>query len=75
MSGYGTYILESFTSAVYCIEVKFLTLFAQLMLDICSTEAESLNFPFNTVKSVALRNGPRYRHECTALSLIGANLA
>jgi len=34
----------------------------QLMLDICSKEAESLDFPFKTVKFVALRIGPRYRH-------------
>ena len=45
------------------------------MLDICSAEAESLDFSFNTVKSVALRIGQRYKHDCIALRLSGADLA
>ena len=36
----------------------------QLMLDICSKEADMLDFSFNTVKSVALSIGPRYRRLC-----------
>ena len=33
----------------------------QLMLDICSHEANLLDFTFNTVKSMAMRIGPRYK--------------
>jgi len=47
----------------------------QLMLDICSKEAELMDFSFNTVKSVALRIGPRYRHICAPLMLSGSQLA
>ena len=47
----------------------------QLMLDICSKEAEQLDFTFNAVKSVALRIGPRYRHVCAPLVLSGSSLA
>jgi len=39
----------------------------QLMLDICSKEAELMDFSFNTVKLVALRIGPRYSHICAPL--------
>ena len=45
------------------------------MLDICSQEADSLDFSFNTVKSVALRIGPRYKHVCAPLVLAGIELA
>ena len=44
----------------------------QLMLDICSNEAEQLDFSFNTVKSVALRIGPRYKHNCAPFMLSGS---
>ena len=47
----------------------------QQMLDICSQEADLLDFSFNTVKSVALRIGPRYKHVCAPLVLAGAELA
>ena len=47
----------------------------QRMLDICSQEADSLDFSFNTVKSVALRIGPRYKHVCAPLVLAGIELA
>ena len=33
------------------------------------------DFSFNTVKSVALRIGPRYKHVCAPLVLAGAELA
>jgi len=45
------------------------------MLDICSNEAEQLHFSFNTVKSVALRIGPRYKHNCAPLVLSDSKLA
>jgi len=45
------------------------------MLDICSQEADLLDFSFNTVKSVALRIGPRYKHVCAPLVLAGIELA
>jgi len=41
----------------------------QLMLVICSEEAVSLDFTFNTKKSVALRVGSRYKESCIALVL------
>ena len=47
----------------------------QRMLDICSQEADLLDFSFNTVKSVALRIGPRYKHVCAPLVLAGSELA
>jgi len=47
----------------------------QRMLDICSQEADLLDFSFNTVKSVALRIGPRYKHVCAPLVLAGVELA
>ncbi len=47
----------------------------QLMLDICSKEADMLDFSFNTAKSVALRIGPRYRHVCAPLTLSGFQIA
>jgi len=46
----------------------------QRMLDICSREAEMLDFSFNTTKSVALRIGPRFKHVCAPLLLAGADL-
>ena len=45
----------------------------QRMLDICSREAEMLDFSFNTAKSVALRIGPRFKYACVPL-LAGADL-
>jgi len=45
------------------------------MLGICSQEADLLDFSFNTVKSVALRIGPRYKHVCAPLVLAGIELA
>ena len=39
----------------------------QRMFDICSQETDLLDFSFNTVKSVALRIGPRYKHVCAYL--------
>jgi len=78
MSGYGIYIGKFyFGCLLYADDIMLVShsfTAMQLMLDICSKEAESLDFSFNTVKSVALRIGPRYRHECTALSLSGASL-
>ena len=47
----------------------------QRMLDICSQEADLLDFSFNTVKSVALRIGSWYKHVCAPLVLAGAELA
>ena len=47
----------------------------QRMLGICYQDAELLDFSFNTVKSVALRIGPRYKHACAPLVLAGAELA
>ena len=44
----------------------------QPMLDICSHEAERLDFTFNTVKSVALR--VNYKHTCARLILSGMSL-
>jgi len=38
-------------------------------------EPELMDFSFNTVKSVALRIGPRYRHICAPLMLSGSQLA
>ena len=46
----------------------------QRMLDICSREAEMLDFSFNTAKSVALRIGPRFKHVCAPLVLACADL-
>jgi len=43
------------------------------MLDICSCEAEMLDFS-NTAKSVALRIGPPFKHACAPLVLAGAYL-
>ena len=78
MSGYGIYIGKFyFGCLLYADDIMLVShsfTAMQLMLDICSKEAESLDFSFNTVKSVALRIGQRYRHECTALSLSGASL-
>jgi len=42
---------------------------------ICFQEADLLDFSFNTVKSVALRIGPRYKHVCAPLVLAGVELA
>jgi len=47
----------------------------QRMLDICSQEDDSLAFSFNTVKSVALMIGQRYKHACAPLMLAGVELA
>ena len=44
----------------------------QMMLDICSQEAQLLDFSFT---SVALRSGPRYKYMCTPLVLNGSELA
>jgi hypothetical protein len=46
----------------------------QLMLDVCTQEACCMDFVFNTRKSVVLRVGPRYKHECAPLILSGAAL-
>ena len=47
----------------------------QMMLDICSHEANLLDFTFNTVKSMAMRIGPRYKYSCMPLVLNGSELA
>jgi len=47
----------------------------QKTLDICSQQAQLLDFSFNTVKSVALRIGPRYKYNCTPLLLNGFALS
>jgi len=47
----------------------------QRMLDICSQKADLLDFLCNTVKSAALRIGPRYKHVCAPLVLSGVELA
>jgi len=47
----------------------------QMMLDICSQEANLLDFTFNTVKSMAMRIGPRYKYSCMPLVLNGSELA
>ena len=47
----------------------------QLMLNICSDEAQLLDFSFNTTKSVGIRIGPRYRHICAPLILSGSAIA
>ena len=49
----------------------------QLMLNICSDEAQLLDFSFNTctTKSVAIRIGPRYRHICAPLILSRSAIA
>lgn len=41
----------------------------QLMLDICSKEADNLDFSFNTRKFVVMRIEPRFRHICAPLTL------
>jgi len=46
-----------------------------MMLDICSQEANLLDFTFNTVKSMAMRIGPRYKYSCMPLVLNGSELA
>ena len=46
----------------------------QLMLDICSKEAENFDFSLNTKKFVALWNGPRFRHICAPLTLCNVEL-
>ena len=78
-SGYGTYIGKFyFGCLLYADDIMLVShsiTVMQQMLDICSAEAESLDFSFNTVKSVALRIGQRYKHDCIALRLSGADLA
>ena len=44
------------------------------MLDICSLEAECLDFTFNTLKSVALQVGSSYKRKCAPLILTGMPL-
>ena len=46
----------------------------QIMLDICSEEAVSLDFTFNTKKSVAIRIGSRHKNDCVSLGLCGVQL-
>jgi len=45
------------------------------MLDICSQEANLLDFTFNTVKSMAMRIGLQYKYSCMPLVLNGSELA
>ena len=46
----------------------------QIILDICSEEAVSLDFTFNTKKSDAIRIGSRYKNDCVSLVLCGVQL-
>jgi len=43
----------------------------QLLLDICSREAVSLDFTFSTNKSIAVRLDVRFKNDCVALVLSG----
>ena len=63
-----------FTNYLYIMLVCNSITAMQRMLDICSREAEMLDFSFNTAKSVALRIGPRFKHACAPLVLAGASL-
>ena len=77
-SGYGAFIGKFYLGCLLYADDILLVAHSlcvmQMMLDICSQEASSLDFSFNTVKSVALRIGPRYKYVCAPLTLSGANL-
>jgi len=47
----------------------------QRILDICFQETDLLDLSFSTMKSVALRIGPRYKHVSVPLILAGIKLA
>ena len=71
MSGYGIYIGKFYFGCLLYADdnilVSHYVTAMQLILDICSKEAQSLDFSFDTVKSVALGIGPRYRHKMNVL--------
>ena len=77
-SGYGAFIGKFYLGCLLYADDILLVAHSlcvmQMMLDICSQEASSLDFSFNTVKSVALRIGPRYKYLCAPLTLSGANI-
>lgn len=77
-AGHGAYIGKfDFDCLLYADDILMVShsiTAMQTMLNICSLEAEHLDFTFNTAKSVALRTGPRYRHACAQLSLSGTKI-
>ena len=78
-AGYGVYIGQFYVGGMLyaddIIRVCHSVTAMQKMLDICSQLAQLLDFSFNTVKSVALRIGPRYKYECSPLFLNGSALS
>jgi len=77
-AGYGAYIgMYFFGCLLYTDDILLVShsIFdMQLMLDICSQEADTLDFTFNTSKSVAIRIGPNYRRVCAPLHLCNSPL-
>jgi len=77
-AGYGAYIgMYFFGCLLYADDVLLVShsIFdMQLMLNICSQEADTLDFTFNTSKSVAIRIGPNYRRVCAPLHLCNSPL-
>ena len=78
-AGYGTFIGKFYFGCLLYADDILLVSHSlhvmQCMLDICSQEAQSLDFSFNALKSVVLRIGPRYKYECVPLVLCGSKLA
>ena len=71
----GKYYFGCLLYAADILLVSHSVMVMQLMLNICSDEAQFLDFSFNTTKSVAIRIGPRYRHICAPFILSGSAIA
>ena len=78
VSGHGAHIGDQYVGClVYADDILLVSHSIgamQIMLDICSGEAISLDLQFNSKKSVALRVGPRWQSTCAPLILSNAEL-
>ena len=76
--GFGAYIGNHYFGCLLYADDMLLVAHSvcdmQLKSDICSLEAECLDFTFNTDKSVELRVGSNYKRKCAPLILSGMPL-
>ena len=76
--GYGCKLLNDFFSVIYSMPMTLFSLLIlssmRVMLQVCDIFAEEYDVKFNTVKSVAMRIGPRFNVTCAPLMLDGMYL-